>query len=488
MEDTLRIEETLDPSDWQAMRDLGHRMVDDMMGWLETARERPVWRPVPGEVKQALRKPLPQEGQGAEAAYRDFRELVLPYPMGSYHPRFWSWVIGTGTPLAMLAEMLAAGMNSNLGGGEHSSAYVEEQVIDWCRQMTGFPASSSGLLVSGSSMGNLVGLAVARSARAGFDVRRRGLAGSAERLAVYASSEAHSSIQKAVELLGLGADSLRQAPVRADFTVDVAALVRMIAADRASGMRPICIVGNAGTVNTGAIDDLPALADLAAREGMWFHVDGAFGALACLSPDLAPRVAGMERADSLTFDFHKWLYLPYEIGVALVRDAEVHRRAFSLTPDYLVHGERGLAAGLWFSDYGVQLSRGFRALKAWMHIKEHGAAKLGRLISQNVAQARHLAALVERSGELELMAPVALNIVCFRYRVPGLDEPALDALNQELLIRLQEGGVAAPSYTRVRGRYALRAAITNHRSRREDFDAMVAEVLRIGRELAASGV
>jgi aromatic-L-amino-acid decarboxylase len=477
-------EETLDPKDWQAMRALGHRMVDDMMGWLETARERPVWQPVPEAVKQALREPLPQEGQGAEAAYESFRELVLPYPMGSYHPRFWGWVIGTGTPLAMLAEMLAAGMNSNLGGGDHAAGYVEEQVLSWCREMTGFPETASGLLVSGSSMGNLVGLAVARSARAGFDVRRQGLAGEAP-LAVYASGEAHSSIQKAVELLGLGTDGLRKVPVRADFTVDVEAMRGMIAADRASGVRPICVVGNAGTVNTGAVDDLPALADLAAREGMWFHVDGAFGALACLSPRLRPALAGMERADSLTFDFHKWMYLPYEIGVVLVRDASAHRQTFSLTPDYLAHGERGLNAGLWFSDYGVQLSRGFRALKAWMHIREHGTDKLGRLVDQNVAQARHLAGLVERSPELELMAPVALNIVCFRYRAADRADAEQDALNQELLVRLQESGVAAPSYTRIGGRYALRAAITNHRSRREDFDAMVAEVLRIGRELAA---
>jgi glutamate/tyrosine decarboxylase-like PLP-dependent enzyme len=334
-------------------------------------------------------------------------------------------------------------------------------------------------------MGNLVGLAVARSARAGFDVRRLGAGGGGARLAVYASSEAHSSIRKAVELLGLGAENLRQVPVRDDFTLDLAALERMVAEDRGAGLRPICVVGNAGTVNTGAIDDLPALADFATREGLWFHVDGAFGALASLSPGLRPRVAGMERADSLTFDFHKWLYLPYEIGVVLVRDEEQHRRAFSLTPEYLVRAERGLAAGRWFSDYGVQLSRGFRALKAWMHLKEHGTEKLGRLIGQNVAQAQHLAGLVSRSAELELMAPVALNIVCFRYRAPGLDGPALDTLNQELLIRLQESGVAAPSSTRLRGRFVIRTAITNHRSRREDFDAMITEVLRIGRELAA---
>lgn len=480
-------EETLDPQDWQAMRKLGQRVVDDMMCYLRTARERPVWQPVPDEVKRHLRQPLPQEGQGAEKAYREFLEYVLPYTMGSFHPRFWSWVIGTGSPLAMLAEMLAAGLNSNVGGGDHAPVYVEAQVIDWCKQMAGFPPEASGLLVSGSSMGNLVGLTVARNAKAGFDLRRQGLGAAQRPFALYGSREMHSSIQKDVELLGLGSEALRQIPVLEDFSIDLGALRQAIAADRAAGFQPFCMVGNAGTVNTGAFDDLNALADLCAEEGLWFHVDGAFGALAALSPELRDLVTGMERADSLTFDFHKWMYLPYEIGVVLVRSEEAHRRAFSLTPEYLTHAERGLAAGLWPSDFGVQLSRGFRALKAWMCIKEHGIRKYGRLIQQNVEQARYLAGLVGSASELERLAPVPLNIVCFRYKVKELDDDALNRLNQELLIRLHESGAAAPSNTRINGRYALRVCITNHRSRREDFDALVEEVIRQGRGLVEEG-
>ena len=222
---------------------------------------------------------------------------------------------------------------------------------------------------------------------------------------------------------------------------------------------------------------------------MWLHVDGAFGALAALSPELRPLVTGMERADSLAFDLHKWMYLPFEVGCLLVRDAEAHRRTFSLTPDYLAHGgERGLAAGsIWFSDYGPQLTRGFRALKVWLSLKEQGVHKFGRLIQQNVEQARYLAALIDSSADLERLAPVPLNVVCFRFKVAGLDEAALNAFNQELLIRLHESGIAVPSYTLLEGRYALRVAITNHRSRREDFDLLVAAVTRLGNEMVQQG-
>jgi aromatic-L-amino-acid decarboxylase len=357
-------EETLDPQDWSELWALGHRMVDDMLSYLETIRQRPVWQPIPSEVKVHLKQPLPQEPQGPEGAYQDFLEHVLPHPMGNIHPRFWGWVIGTGTPFGMLAEMLAAGMNPNLGGGDHVANYVEAQVLDWCKQMLGYPDAASGLLVSGGSMANLVGLAVARNTRAEFDLRHDGLCAAPRRMVLYASTETHSSVQKAVELLGLGSDAYRQIPVNADFQIDVPALEAAIAQDRAAGYYPFCIVGNAGTVNTGAFDDLSRLADIAQREGMWYHVDGAFGALAALSPALRDLVTGMDRADSIAFDLHKWLYMPMEVGCALVRREEDHRRAFSLTPDYLAHtGERGLAAGShWFSEYGVQLSRSLTGL------------------------------------------------------------------------------------------------------------------------------
>jgi glutamate/tyrosine decarboxylase-like PLP-dependent enzyme len=261
-----------------------------------------------------------------------------------------------------------------------------------------------------------------------------------------------------------------------------------ISEDRQSGFQPFCVVGAAGTANTGAVDDLQALADICQGEGLWFHVDGAFSAWVKLVPGLSQQVAGMERADSLAIDLHKWMYLPYEIGCVLVRDAELHRKAFSLTPPYLASDRsgRGLTGGdlPWLTDYGFELSRGFKALKAWMGLKEHGLRKYARLIEQNVDQARYLADLIEASPELELLAPASLNVVCFRFVGPGLENSVLDALNQSILVELQEGGIAVLSGTTVRGKYAMRAGHTNHRSRREDFELLVREVRRIGRELA----
>jgi glutamate/tyrosine decarboxylase-like PLP-dependent enzyme len=475
-------EETLDPQDWQALRALGHKMVDDMMTYLETVRERPVWQPIPEDVRSFLKQPLPFEGQAIEEVYQDFKENVLPHPLGNIHPRFWGWVNGTGTPFAMLTEMLAAGMNPNVSGFNQVSVCVETQVLDWCKEMLGYPLEASGILVSGGSMANLVGLTVARNARAGFDVMRYGVQSLEQKLTLYGSQEMHNSIQKGVEVLGLGSDSLRKIDVSENFQIDLKALEAAIASDRARGLKPFCVVGNAGTVNTGATDDLEELANICRREGLWFHVDGAFGAFARLSPKLRPQVAGMERADSLAFDLHKWMYMPYEAGCTLIRHAEQHHHAFATSGAYLSHAERGLAAGsTWFSQYGIQLSRGFRALKIWMSLKEHGIEKYRRLIEQNVEQARYLKTLIEGAHELELLAPVPLNIVCFRYVREQMDEGQLNELNEELLIELQESGVAAPSSTLIDGKYALRVAITNHRSRLEDFDILVHKVLEIGR-------
>ena len=480
------VEETLDPRDWAGLRALGHQMLDDMFTYLETVRERPVWQPMPDEVQQSFHAPLPREGQPAEAVYEEFKQQILPYPLGNIHPRFWGWVIGTGTPVGVLAEMLAATMNPNVGGADHVANRVELQVIEWCKELLGFPPGASGLLVSGGSMANLVGLAVARSAQAGFNVREEGVGGSERSLVYYGSTEMHSSLQRGVELLGLGNRNLRRIRVDRNHRIDLGALREAIGRDVERGLQPACVIGNCGTVNAGAIDDLNGLAEIASEYGLWFHVDGAFGAMARLAPALRERVAGMERADSLAFDLHKWGYAPIEVGCVLVRDEATHRDAFALVPDYLKHQARGAAGGpAWFSEYGVQLSRGFRALKVWMQLKTYGADMMGRLIEQNVEQASYLQRLIERTPELELLAPVALNVVCFRYVARGVDEERLDALNEELVIRLQESGAAVPSGTKVGGRYAIRCAIVNHRSRREDFDLLVEEVVRIGRRLAA---
>ena len=482
-----RVEESLDPADWSELRALGHRMVDDMLDYLQGVRERPVWRPVPAETRAALDEPTPRGSTDPAAVYRQFREHILPYPTGNIHPRFWGWVMGTGTPLAMLADMLASGMNAHLAGYDQSAALVERQVIRWMAELLGFPAGTSGLLVSGATVANLVGLAVARNDRAGFDVRAEGLQRpGAPRLLVYGSRETHSWARKACELLGLGDGAFRRAPVDAGYRVEVGALRELIAADRAAGHRPICVIGNAGTVNTGATDDLRGLAALCREERLWFHVDGAFGAFAALAPSLRAAVAGMEEADSLAVDLHKWGYLPFEVGLALVRHPEAHRATFAAASSYLDATPRGIVAGgLPFADLGVQLTRGFRALKVWMSLKAQGADLWGRLVEQNVAQARHLRDRVLAEPRLELLAPVPLNVVCFRYTAPGLDGVALDAVNREILVRVQERGLAVPSSTVLGGRFALRVAVTNHRSRREDFDLFADAVLAAGAELTS---
>jgi glutamate/tyrosine decarboxylase-like PLP-dependent enzyme len=486
----LTAEETLDPEDWDSMRALGHRMVDDLLDELCRVRERPAWQHMPEEAKSHFEAPLPRDPQSPEEIYGEYLEYVLPYPVGNTHPRFWGWVIGTGTVFGAMAEWLAAAMNTNTGGlGHHSANYVERQVIAWLKEMLGFPASASGVLTSGCSAANLIGLAVARNVQAGYDLRREGVRDRPRKMVLYASQEIHSSIQKAVELLGLGSDALRWVPVDDDYRIDLEALKTAIAQDRQAGeCAPFCVVGAAGTTNTGSIDDLDALADICQAEDLWLHVDGAFGAWAALAPRARRLVSGMERADSLALDLHKWMYMPYEIGCILVRREDAHRGTFSLTPAYLAHGDYqgGLSGGdlPWFSDYSFQLSRGFRALKAWMSLKEHGVHKYGRLIQQNIDQAQYLAELIEAEPKLELAAPVVLNTVCFRYTDPGLDGVTLDQINKQIEVELQEQGIAVPSVTMLRGRCVLHIGNTNHRTRRDDFDVLAEEVVRVGDRLA----
>ncbi len=481
-------QETLDPDDWESMRALGHRIVDDALDYVKSLRDRSPWTRAPECVKAHFQEPPPFGPEPPEDVYQEYVRYIQPYQIGNAHPRFWGWVAGTGTVMGMYAELLAASMDAVSGAFSFlSNNYVEMQVLDWCKSLLGYPPTASGLLTSGCSASNLLGLAVARHVKAGFDVRAKGLAG-ARQMTLYCSEESHSSIQKAVELLGFGDDALRRVRVNGSMQIDLAALRAAIRSDRERGLRPICVIGVAGTTNTGAIDDLESLADICRAEDLWFHVDGAFGAWAALSATHRHLVAAMARADSLAFDLHKWMYLSYPIACVLVRNADDHRRAFSLTPTYLAHGEgdRGLT-GIdvpWLSDLGFELSRGFHALKAWMTIKEQGVAKYGRLIQQNIDQARYLARLVEAAPELELALPVSLNIVCFRHTWPRLSESVHDRLNKQIEVELQEQGIAIPSIVTIRGSQYLHVAVTNHRSRLEDFDCLVREVLRIGREIA----
>lgn len=489
--------ESFDPSsdaDWEALRTLGHRMLDDLVDAQRALPHTPVWRPLPDTKRARFDEPVPDGGIGAESAYALFRTHILPYGNGNWHPRFFGWVQGNGTPLAMLADMLASGMNPHLAGFNQAPALVEQQVIGWLGSLMGLPGAS-GLFVTGGTMANVHGLAVARYAaatRLGHDIRTQGLqtwpdTPSPTPLVFYGSAETHGWAFKGAEWLGLGRRAFRQVPTHEDFTIRVDALARMIADDRAAGLAPFCVVGTAGTVNTGTVDDLTALADLCARESLWFHVDGAFGALLALAPTLRDRVRGMERADSLAFDLHKWGSMPFECACALVRDPALHEAAFRQQAAYLGAMPRGVSAGGQpFNDRGLDLTRGFKALKVWMQLQADGVDKFGRIIEQNVRQVQRLVAHIDSHEELERLAPAPLNIVCFRFRPSGQTstDETLDALNAELLQRLQERGIATPSSTRIGGRFALRVAHVNHRTTIQDIDDLAQSIVEIGREIS----
>ncbi|HEX6693947.1 MAG TPA: pyridoxal-dependent decarboxylase [Longimicrobiales bacterium] len=477
--------ETLDPSDWDAMRELAHRMVDDMIDYHRGLGSRPAWQPLPAEAKRAFAEPFPSAGRGDDVAYEQFSELIRPYSFGNAHPRGWGWVNGTGSPMMALAEMWASSMNPNVWGGEHAAPYVEAQVIEWAKQLVGMPQDATGLLVTGGSVANLVGLTAAREG-ASPGVSTRGMVEDAKRFVIYASAQAHNSIDKAAGLLGIGWNALRHVPVDADYRMDVGALEQQIADDRAAGFTPMAIVATAATVNTGAIDDIDAIADVCARERIWLHVDGAFGALLALSPSLKPLLKGMERADSIAFDLHKWLYVPIEAGCVLVRHPDHHRAPFSPPAAYLASFSRGVSTGAHFyGGLGPQLTRSFRALKVWLALQSNGTAKFGRLIDQNVRQAALLADLVNHDDRLELVAPAPLNIVCFRYTARAIDDAGLNEINREILLRLQESGLAIPSSTELNGVFALRVALTNHRTADDDLRNLAAAVTSLGDAVTA---
>lgn len=460
-------------------------MLDDLFDHLEGLRERPVWQPIPDAVRAAFDEPLPAAPVPVAEAHGRFLSQVLPYAVGNTHPRFMGWVHGGGTAEGMLAEMLAAGLNANVGGRDQMPLEVERQVVRWMRDLFGFPATAGGLLVTGSSMANLIGVLVARTRALGVGSRQTGVADPAlgRPLVAYAAASAHGCVAQAFAISGLGTQALRRVPVGADHRMDLVALDALVAADRAAGLRPFLVVGTAGTVDTGAVDDLQALSAVARREGMWFHVDGAFGALGMLAPEIAPRLCGIERADSIALDFHKWGQVPYDAGFLLVRDQADQLAAFASPAAYLARHPRGLAAGSpWPCDLGPDLSRGFRALKVWFTFVTHGSERLGRAIAQSCRLAQRLQARIQAEPALELLAPVTLNIVCFRLidRSAALDGPATDRLNAELVADLHESGVAVPSTTTVDGRTAIRVALVNHRTEAADLDLLIDAVLRLG--------
>ena len=486
-EDRPPAETTLEPADWEAFRRTAHRMLDGCIDLVQGARDGPVWRGVPDAVKEALATPLPMEGEPLEQVCGELERLILPYPTGNIHPRFFGWVHGSGTASGIIADMCMAAMNSNCGGRDHGAVYVERQVIEWCRRIFGLPETASGVLVTGTSEATVIAMAAARIRALGPEVRTRGMHGQ-KRLTLYCSAESHSATAKAADLLGVGTDGVRRIPIDDQHAILLPALREAIAADREAGFLPFCIVGAAGTVNTGAFDDLDALADICEAEGLWLHVDGAFGAWAGLASDpWRSLTRGLDRADSIAFDFHKWMYVQYDCGGVLIRDEAAHRAAFSARPDYLAAGMALAGGDPWFAEYGIALSRGFRALKVWFALRQFGLERLGEQIAKNCRQAARMADLVRADERLQLLAPVPLNICCFRYAPSGLAEERLDALNRAIVAELQREGVVAFSTTRIAGTLAIRAAITNQRTLTSDIDLAVEAVLDAGARMIDEG-
>lgn len=453
----------LDPQDWDAFRRAAHRLLDDCVDWLENAPAHP-WQPLPEAVRAGYAltgAPLGDAAALAPVLSRD----VLPYGTGNTHPRFWGWVHGTGLAEGLLTEMVAATMNANLGGRAHGAVEIERAVIAWAGEVMGLPPSASGVLVTGTSQATVIALACARVRALGAEMRGAGQG--AARLTAYAFAGLHNAGVKAMELLGLGRAALRLVPPG-----DFDALRARIAEDRTAGALPFALIGTAGSVDLGRFDDLVALADLAAAEGLWFHVDGAFGAWTRLAE--APWRAlsdGIDRADSIACDFHKWMFVPYDCGLVLIRDEADHRATFAARPAYLAGQETGLGGGEpWFCDYGIDLSRGNRALKAWAAIKVHGAEGLGAAISETCRMAALMAAEIARRPPMALLAPVVSNLVVFTAdsRLAKADQ---SALNTRIAQKLQIDGTAVFSTTSVDGVTALRAAIANHRTRADDVTA-----------------
>ena len=352
----------------------------------------------------AMQQPLPEQPQDTANVYEDFFTQVLPFNTNNIHPRFWGWVQGGGTITGMLADMLASGMNANVSIGDHMPMYVEQQVINWAKDMMGFPSTASGILLSGGSLANITAMIVARN-HFNKSIRQKGLQSVSSQLIVYGSAETHNCVVKGIEVIGIGSDNFRKVPVDEQYRIRIDELERMMNEDRAAGHTPFCIIGNAGTVNTGAIDPLTELAGIARQNNCWFHVDGAFGAIPKILPEFHQQLQGIELADSLAFDYHKWLYVNYEVACVLIRNAEAHRDAFAISVNYLMTHERGLSAGPEpFSNYGMELSRGFKALKVWMSLKENGLQKYRQLVRQNLHQAKYLAGLIKQEASLQLMA------------------------------------------------------------------------------------
>jgi len=475
----------------EEFRRLGYQAVDMAASYLAELPRRPVFQRMEESERQALMNmPLPVAPLSGDEILRLLAEQILPHPMGNGHPRFFGWVNSPPAMMAVITEMLAAAMNPSCAGGDHAAIYLEHCVIRWLMQLLGFPTEgSAGLLASGGSAASLTALAAARHwalGQLGIDVRKQGVCGIHAKLRIYASTQVHSCVQKAVELLGLGSESIGWIRIDEDFRLSLDELRQAIREDRQQGWHPFCIVANAGSVHTGAIDPLDALAAVALESNLWLHVDGAYGAGAVLDSNCKALFAGIERADSIALDPHKWLSVPVECGCVLVRDGSLLRDTFSLVPPYIrTEPGKGIGNLPWFAEYGFQQTRGFRALKLWVTLAHAGTSGLQQQVAREIALARYLEQRIDAAPDLELRSKGKLSIVCFRYLPKELagNEEAVDALNKKVMERMQADGTAFVTNTTLADRFVLRAGILHYGTTERDIDTMLQAVQDTARQL-----
>ena len=475
-------------------REVGHRLVDRLADFLGSLPTRDVTPPDADaeSYRTALgRGPLPEEGCNPQELLDQAASLLLDRSLFNGHPRFMAYITSSAAPIGALGDLLAASVNANCGswGLSPMASLIEEQTVNWIAQLVGYPSPCGGLLVSGGNMANMVGFWAGRAARADPDVRARGLAGSPARLMAYASSETHTWLQKAADLSGLGTEGVRSIPVDGRQRMCVDVLAARIDEDRAAGLHPFLVVGTAGTVSTGAVDPLGAIAAICREQRLWFHVDGAYGAPAAVTPDAPDDLRALSEADSVAVDPHKWLYAPIEAGCTLVRDQQALAAAFAYHPAYY-HFD-GEAAVPNYYELGPQNSRGFRALKVWLGLRHVGRAGYARMIGDDIRLGRELFELLSAHAELEAVTQ-GLSITTFRYVPPGVERhdtantEMLNAINTTVLDRLQRSGRAMVSNAVVDGRFLLRACIVNFRTSRGDLEALRDLTVEIGRGVVAT--
>jgi len=461
----------------EQFRALGYRAIDMIAEQLADLTDGPTRRPVPLDIRHGLEdQPIPQTGADPFDLLDRVQNEILAYPMGNPSPRFFAWVNSTPTPIGILGDLFAAAMSPSAAGGDQAATYVERAALTWVKDMLGFPQEAQGLFVSGGSKANLTCLAVMRHVMSDGKVRHEGMMAQDAPMIVYTSAHGHSCIEKTVSALGIGSQNLRIIPVDSQYRMDIPKLREAIAADRAAGLHPVCVAASAGTTNTGAIDLLDEIADLCEAEKMWFHIDGAYGGFGILAEQTEGLYKGMNRADSIAVDPHKWLYIPVECGCAIVRHADAMRATFSLVPAYLQEDR----AEPWFSEYGLQQTRGFRALKVWLSIQHYGLDGYRKMITQDINTAYDLRRKLFTRSDFEVVTAGPLSVTCFRYVPAGVTEDMLDDLQRQIVAWTNASARAFITSTMIDGKVVVRACHVNFRTTSEDLDVLLDTLTEAG--------